>query len=356
MNRIDKVVYIMNQEEMDYLLICDPTSIQYLLNYKNHPGERLYALLLDKNGTKTLFMNRLFYLEDELEVDIEWYQDTDDSIALIASKIKNESCVGIDKYFPAKFLLPLIDLKSDCSFVNGSLCVDYVRMIKDYDEQLKMQKASSLNDLAMHHVIQSCTTGLNEKEVAEKLLDTYRSLGAQGYSFEPIIAFGKNGANPHHHSSEATLQPGDSIIMDIGCQLDDYCSDMTRTVFYQEVSDEARTVYNLVKNANISAIEYIKPGVKLCDIDKIARDVISEGGYGEYFTHRLGHFIGLDVHEFGDVSSSFDIEVQPGMIFSIEPGIYLPNKLGVRIEDLVLVTHDGCIVLNKYPKDLYIIK
>ncbi|MFQ7842343.1 MAG: M24 family metallopeptidase, partial [Thomasclavelia spiroformis] len=134
-----------------------------------------------------------------------------------------------------------------------------------------------------------------------------------------------------------------------------YCSDMTRTVFYKEVSQEAKEVYELVKAANEAAEAIIKPGVKLCDIDKTARDLITKAGYGKEFNHRLGHFIGKDVHEYGDVSVNFDLEVQEGMIFSIEPGVYLAGKFGVRVEDLVLVTKDGCKVLNSYTKDLIVI-
>ena len=122
-----------------------------------------------------------------------------------------------------------------------------------------------------------------------------------------------------------------------------------------EVSEEAKEVYGLVRLANETAEAMIKPGVRLCDIDKAARDIITDAGYGKEFNHRLGHFIGKDVHEFGDVSVNFDLEVKEGMIFSIEPGIYLPGKFGVRIEDLVMVTKDGCKVLNSYPKDLFVI-
>ena len=141
----------------------------------------------------------------------------------------------------------------------------------------------------------------------------------------------------------------------MGCKYNGYCSDMTRTVFYQEVSEEAKEVYGLVRLANETAEAMIKPGVRLCDIDKAARDIITDAGYGKEFNHRLGHFIGKDVHEYGDVSAVFDMPVEAGMIFSIEPGIYIQGDFGVRIEDLVLVTEDGCEVLNHYSKDLMII-
>lgn len=243
----------------------------------------------------------------------------------------------------------------DVKFVNGSKCVDYKRMVKDDHEQQLMIEASRINDQAIHEVIHQVSLGLSELEVAAKLGDIYSKFGGEGNSFDAIIAYGANGANPHHENDASCLKPGDSIIIDMGCKYQGYCSDMTRTVFYKEVSQEAKEVYELVKAANEAAEAMIKPGVRLCDIDKTARDLITKAGYGKEFNHRLGHFIGKDVHEYGDVSVNFDLEVQEGMIFSIEPGVYLPGKFGVRIEDLVLVTKDGCKVLNSYTKDLIVI-
>ena len=131
---------------------------------------------------------------------------------------------------------------------------------------------------------------------------------------------------------------------------------MTRTVFYKYASEHSKEVYNVVLEANKRGIEKVKAGVRFCDIDEAARDYITKKGYGKYFTHRLGHSIGIDVHDFGDVSSANTDIVQPGQIFSIEPGIYIPGEVGVRIEDLVIATEDGCEVLNHYPKDLIIVE
>lgn len=354
-NRIDLVIENMKRERIDHLLISDPFSISYLIDYVNDPGERMYVLLLSKDGNHKLFLNTLFYVEEDVSVPITWYSDEDDCVEIINRNIENPKKMGIDKHWPAKFLLPLMYKLQDVHFVIGSSCVDIVRMVKDINEQVLMMEASKINDQAIHEVIKLCTLGYSEKEVASKVENIYHTLGADGNSFTPIIAFGKNGANPHHDNDQSHLTKGDSIIIDMGCRLQGYCSDMTRTVFYQEVSLEAKHVYQVVKRANEAAEAMIKPGVRLSSIDKVARDIICDAGYGDEFTHRLGHFIGRDVHEYGDVSSSFDMEVKEGMIFSIEPGIYLPNAFGVRIEDLVLVTKDGCKVLNKYPKDLFII-
>lgn len=353
--RIDGVVANMKEAGLDYLLISEPSSIDYLIDYVNNPGERMYVLMLGTKGDHKLFFNKLFFVDKDLGIDIVWHSDVDDATQTIVDNLKDAKKIGVDKHWSANFLLDLMEKLPDVKFVNGSKCVDYKRMVKDDREQQLMIEASRINDQAIHEVIHQVSLGLSELEVAAKLGDIYSKFGGEGNSFDAIIAYGANGANPHHENDASCLKPGDSIIIDMGCKYQGYCSDMTRTVFYKEVSQEAKEVYELVKAANKAAEAMIKPGVRLCDIDKTARDLITKAGYGKEFNHRLGHFIGKDVHEYGDVSVNFDLEVQEGMIFSIEPGVYLPGKFGVRIEDLVLVTKDGCKVLNSYTKDLIVI-
>lgn len=353
--RIDGVVANMKEAGLDYLLISEPSSIDYLIDYVNNPGERMYVLMLGTKGDHKLFFNKLFFVDKDLGIDIVWHSDVDDATQTIVDNLKDVKKIGVDKHWSANFLLDLMEKLPDVKFVNGSKCVDYKRMVKDDHEQQLMIEASIINDKAMAEMIKQVALDLSEVEVASKLKDIYQKLGASDISFDTIVAYGKNGANPHHENDDSRLKPGDSIIIDMGCKYQGYCSDMTRTVFYKEVSQEAKEVYELVKAANEAAEAMIKPGVRLCDIDKTARDLITKAGYGKEFNHRLGHFIGKDVHEYGDVSVNFDLEVQEGMIFSIEPGVYLPGKFGVRIEDLVLVTKDGCKVLNSYTKDLIVI-
>ena len=191
------------------------------------------------------------------------------------------------------------------------------------------------------------------KQLAKKLDELFFKHHSTCYG--AIVAFGKNAADPHHENDDTLLRKGDCVLIDMGCVYKGYCSDMTRTFFYEGILEEEIKVYEIVKKANEAAEAMIKPGVKLSDIDKCARKVISDEGYGKYFTHRLGHFIGRDVHEYGDVSSVNEMKVEEGMIFSIEPGIYLEGNFGVRVEDLVMVTKDGCQVLNSFTKDIYII-
>lgn len=353
--RIDGVVANMKEAGLDYLLISEPSSIDYLIDYVNNPGERMYVLMLGTKGDHKLFFNKLFFVDKDLGIDIVWHSDVDDATQTIVDNLKDAKKIGVDKHWSANFLLDLMEKLPDVKFVNGSKCVDYKRMVKDDREQQLMIEASIINDKAMAEMIKQVALDLSEVEVAGKLKDIYQKLGASDISFDTIVAYGKNGANPHHENDDSRLKPGDSIIIDMGCKYQGYCSDMTRTVFYKEVSQEAKEVYELVKAANEAAEAMIKPGVRLCDIDKTARDLITKAGYGKEFNHRLGHFIGKDVHEYGDVSVNFDLEVQEGMIFSIEPGVYLAGKFGVRIEDLVLVTKDGCKVLNSYTKDLIVI-
>ena len=353
--RIDGVIANMKEAGLDYLLISEPSSIDYLIDYVNNPGERMYVLMLGTKGDHKLFFNKLFFVDKDLGIDIVWHSDVDDATHTIVDNLKDAKKIGVDKHWSANFLLDLMEKLPDVKFVNGSKCVDYKRMVKDDHEQQLMIEASRINDQAIHEVIHQVSLGLSELEVAAKLGDIYSKFGGEGNSFDAIIAYGANGANPHHENDASRLKPGDSIIIDMGCKYQGYCSDMTRTVFYKEVSQEAKEVYELVKAANEAAEAMIKPGVRLCDIDKTARDLITKAGYGKEFNHRLGHFIGKDVHEYGDVSVNFDLEVQEGMVFSIEPGVYLPGKFGVRIEDLVLVTKDGCKVLNSYTKDLIVI-
>jgi len=241
-------------------------------------------------------------------------------------------------------------------FVLGSEAVDETRAVKDKAEQELMRKSSLVNDLAMEQFRYLLKDGITEKECAAQMLDIYRKLGASGYSFEPIAAFGKNAADPHHMPDDTVLQEGDIVLFDVGCVVDDYCSDMTRVFFWKkEPTEIQKEVYNLVRKANETAEEMLRPGLKLADVDKTARDIITAGGYGKDFTHRLGHFIGLQDHEKPDVSSTSEYISREGNVFSIEPGIYNPDAAGVRIEDLVLITEDGHEVLNHYPKDIEVL-
>ena len=326
-------------------LITDEKMIDYLIGQHFHVSERFLGLLVEKESVK-LFLNNLFPT-DIKEIEIIRFSDTDDVVSLLGQHISHKT-LFVDKHLRAEFLLKLIHAYPHLHLQLDDNA-DLVRSIKDETEQDLMRKASKINDTVMSLVPSLLIVGVSEIDVANEIEKLFIEHGADDASFGSIVAFGEHGADPHAMPSNRVLKENESIIIDMGCIIDGYCSDMTRTFFLK--SNPYQDIYNLVKEANLAAEAMIKPGVKFSEIDKACRDVIEKAGYGEYFIHRTGHGIGRDVHEPYDVSSSNDMIVQEGMCFSIEPGIYLEGKVGIRIEDLVLVTSAGCEVLNHYPKD-----
>lgn len=353
--RLEKVLGYMKQEHIPQMIISDPTAIYYLTGYLHYPWERMFALYLSETGNHKIFLNTLFTVPDDLGVEKIWYSDGQDCAALLANVTDHNKLLGIDKDFPARFLLPLMEYHGASSYTVASKCVDYARSCKDLEEQEKMRAASRINDACMEALPEKIREGMTEIELADIVLSLYKELGADGTSFAPLIAFGANAAVGHHEPDNTALKKGDCILIDIGCTKDHYCSDMTRTFFLKSVSAHQKEIYNLVRQANEAAEAVIRPGVRFCDIDKTARDIIAAAGYRPNFTHRLGHSIGIQDHEFGDVSGVNTDCIKEGMCFSIEPGIYVEGDTGVRIEDLVIVTADGCEILNRNSKDLLIL-
>lgn len=354
-NRVDAVLQNLEQLGLSQMLITDPLAIFYLTGRMIQPLERFYGLYVNRRGGHKIFINLLETVPEDLGVEKVRFSDTDPVLDLVAAALDSREPLGVDKNLPARFLLPLIERGAAGGFVNASLAIDRARAVKDEQERALMRRASQLNDMALEQLRPWITAGVSELELAERLTKLYRELGADGTSFDPLVAFGANAASGHHWPDDTRLQPGDVVLIDAGCIYKGYCSDMTRTYVYQRATDRQRQVYEVVRRANEAAEQAVRPGVPLRELDQIARDIITEAGFGPQFTHRLGHFIGLEDHEFGDVSASAADAAAPGNVFSIEPGVYLAGELGVRIEDLVLVTETGCEILNALPKELEII-
>ncbi len=353
--RIENVTRNLENLGLSQMLVCDPRSVQYLTGAFVEPDERFLGLLISQGQEPVLFVNKLFIIPESVPCEVAWFTDDDDPLALFAARCDETAPLGCDKVLSARFLIPLMERKAASAFVLASKAVDDARALKDEAERAAMRAASRTNDAAMARFRELVREGISEAEVASQMEGIYRELGAQGFSFGPIVSFGENAANPHHEPDETRLKRGDVVLFDVGCRQGDYCSDMTRTFVFGEASEKQREVHDIVCRANKAARELVAPGVRFCDLDAAARRVIEDAGYGPYFTHRLGHQIGLDVHEPGDVSATHDEAVQPGMTFSIEPGIYLPGEFGVRIEDLALVTEDGCEILNSHPRELEVL-
>ena len=338
---------------LSQMLLVDPLSIWWLCGYYTEPYERFLALYVpcDEAKEPVMFSNRLFPEVGDACADVRTFDDTEDPIALVRDVTDRAAALGVDKKLAARWLVPLMEAGAATGFALASDAIDDARSTKDAHERELMRAASAVNDQAMDWLAGQIRPGVTERQIADGLLGEYRRLGAQDHSFLPIVSFGDHGADPHHEPDDTVLKRGDVVLFDIGGRHRNYCSDMTRTFFWGEPDKETARIYDIVRRANEAAEALIVPGVRMCDLDRAARDVIEDAGYGQYFTHRLGHSIGLQDHEPGDVSLVNEQVVEPGMTFSIEPGIYLPGRTGVRIEDLALVTESGVEILNAYPHD-----
>lgn len=348
--RIQRVLDKMEKKGITQLMVSDPLSIRFLTGIMVNPGERLYALLLRTNGKHTMFLNYLYYVSNTGFEEV-WFSDMEDQIGILAEHIDPKQTLGVDKTWPARFLIPLQERCPELVTVWGSDCVDDVRACKNDEEIEIMKEASRINDRVMEMVTDYIKEGMTEKQIADFIDNEYMKAGASGTSFDTIVCFGPNAADQHHEPSDTrTLKAGECVLIDMGCVWNGYCSDMTRTFYCKSADEEQTKIHDLVREAVEKAEAIIAPGVRFCDIDAQARDLIDEAGYSEYWKIRLGHFIGQEDHEYGDVSPINKNVAEPGMIFSIEPGIYIEGKYGVRIEDLVLVTEDGHELLNAVDK------
>ena len=351
--RIEKIRESMKQAGLKQIIVTETEPVYYLTGIWVDPVERMMAFYLDDEGRTIFFGNQLFAVPRQEGLEFQEHTDIDNPVAQLAAAV-HPGELGIDDTWPSHFLIELMKLRPDVKPVKGSAVVEQVTMCKDEEEREKMRKASLINDACMDMVIHSVKEGVTERELAEKVQNFFKEHKCNSIGFH-IVGSSANGADPHHGADDTVIKAGDSIVLDIGAPFEHYWCDMTRTIFFKSVTDEQREVYETVRRANAAAIALIKPGVKFKDLDLAARKVIEDAGYGEYFTHRTGHSIGMKEHERPSVASDCEVLTRPGMVFSIEPGIYLPGKFGVRIEDLVLVTEDGCEVLNKYSKDLIVV-
>ena len=354
--RLDRIFAAMKENDMPQLIISDPMMVYYLTGAKLRSGERMQVILLKDDGTATIFANDLFPNITKLGLPVVFHNDVDDAVEQLNSYMYQGKTIAIDKNWPARFVLRLQELNSGKT-VNSSFIVDYVLQIKSPAEQELMIKSSLINDTVVGRVIEIVGKGYDELEMQERTRAIYAEEGCEGTSFTPIIAFEKNAADPHHGADHSKGKRGDCVVIDIGGMKDGYASDITRTVFLGEMSARQKEIYDIVLEANLRGIAAAKPGARMCDVDNAARGYITEKGFGQYFTHRTGHSIGIEDHEYGDVSSVNTDIIKPGQCFSVEPGIYIPEEgIGVRIEDLVLVTEDGCEILNHVSKELTILK
>ena len=245
--------------------------------------------------------------------------------------------------------------KLHCQLVPATELLISLRQSKDAEEIQRMIAAQRIAEAALDQIVKEIRPGVTEKEIAARLQYLMLAGGAENMSFDPIVASGPNGSMPHAVPTDRKIQDGDFVTMDFGCIYQGYCSDMTRTVALGEPTGEMRKVYQTVLEAQLAGIAVTKAGVPGKSIDAAARKVIEDAGYGEYFGHGYGHSLGIEIHESPNANTREETLLPVGAVVSAEPGIYLPGKFGVRIEDVTVLTADGCMVLTKSPKELIIL-
>ncbi|MGI5976279.1 MAG: M24 family metallopeptidase [Candidatus Limivicinus sp.] len=231
-----------------------------------------------------------------------------------------------------------------------------LRSSKNAEELKYMREAQAISERALEETLPLIRPGVSEREIAAELVYRMLKYGSEGNSFDPIVICGKKTSMPHGVPGDELIKEGDFVTMDFGSIKGGYCSDMTRTVAVGSAGDEMRNVYDIVLKAQLTAIKKARAGIRGCDIDKTARDVIAGAGYGEYFGHGFGHSLGLDIHEWPAASPSCRDIMPAGAVVSAEPGIYIPGKFGVRIEDVLILREGGCEDITKAPKELIILK
>lgn len=352
--KITKLVETMRSYDIDCLILSHQTHLLYLTGLRISPGDRLFAAVV-KNGELYFVCNRMLPMPEDIQDSVVWYHDCDNGIYSLSSLIPHGARVGIDSGWPYGYFSELTALRGDLVFTNGSVCMDELRMVKSEQELELLRRSSEINDMCMRYIVGEISDRLTEAELADMLFSYHDSLGYGKATGGAIISYGVNAVDPHHFPDSSRLHHGDNIVMDFGFLYRDYFSDMTRTVFYRHVSDELRRICGIVLEAQEAAFSVIRPGCTAGEVDGAARAVISACGYGEYFPHRTGHGIGLDVHEPPFITGASPLVLKPGMVFSVEPGIYIPGVGGVRIEDLVIVTDTGYENLNTFPKELLVI-
>lgn len=351
--RAHRVARSMLAQGVEQTLIASPYTIRYLTGCDVDAGERVNILLLHADGSMVWLVNALCAPKNCEDAALQIYRDGEDALALLAGMLR-PGRVGVEHALFSGFLLELMEKKPGLRPVNATPAIARVRMIKDEEELVLLRRSSAGNDRALERALNCFDPAMSEREFGMFLLDQYER--EDMYTcWPPLVCFGAGAAEPHHASGKARVREGDAIVVDTGADYRGYASDMTRTVFYRRADEEQRRVYETVLEANLAAIDAVKPGVALDELDRIARSVIEKAGCGEFFTHRCGHSIGVEGHEFPTLGGGDGMSAEKNMCFSIEPGIYLPGRFGVRIEDLVIVTENGAEVINHMDKKLRII-
>ena len=353
MNHLNKIAAKLPEYGLDAMLIT------------SEPGE-FYAIGFHGEGVTLVTKEGNYYFTDSRYIEACENQVTDCAIAMpegrsykaevkeLVAKHGIQKLGFEDGYMSVKEYNVWV-AEVPCEFVPANALLDGLRMYKDEEEVERMIKAQRISEKAFEEILKFIKPGITEKEIAAKLEYDMLRFGAEKMSFDPIVASGPNGSMPHAIPGDKPVQNGEFITMDFGCKFGGYCSDMTRTVALGEPGEEMKKVYETVYQAQQAGLAAAKAGAIGADVHAAAAKVIEDAGYGAYFGHGLGHSLGIEIHEDPRFSPSCKEAICAGAALSVEPGIYLPGKFGVRIEDVVILKEGGCEDITLAPKNLIIL-
>lgn len=354
--RVGKLQQLMVESGFGATLLSVGSDLPYFTGYEAMPTERLTMLVVLDRGNPTLFIPRLEAprLEDD-RLDLVAWEETEDPIAMVAKAVASANRILIGDHTWSAFLVGLQNALPEMSWAPASSVTKQLRMRKEPAEVEALRAAAHGVDRVLARAPGEIVfAGRTEADVGRDLQRMTVDEGHELAAFA-IVATGPNGASPHHEAGERVIANGDLVICDFGGRWNGYFSDVTRTFSVGEPTTEQSEVHSVVAAANAAGHDAVKPGVSCQEIDHAARKVIEEAGYGEWFIHRTGHGIGLEVHEHPYLVEGNDLLLEEGMTFSIEPGIYLPGRLGVRIEDIAACSEDGSDQLNQASRDLVVV-
>lgn len=361
-NRIKETIANMKKNNLDAIILFPSPNLYYLTGFKTFPEGRLLLCVISANEKPFFIAPKLYESQIKKQSFIKemiLWGDEEDPYNILENVINERNLkynnIAVDDIMWAEQLLKIEDIFNNANFTAIGNLLNDIRLLKSEDEIEKLQGASKIVDEVIEAVKASVKAGMTEIEIAALIEYEMRKRGSEGPSFETIVGSGPNSALPHYNAGERIVEDGDFTVLDFGGTYEGYCSDTTRTICIGNASDKMKEVYNIVKEAQEIGVKTVKPGIKASEIDNAVRKHIEDNGYGKYFTHRTGHGIGLQVHEEPYISSIGNTILKPGMVFSIEPGIYIEDEFGVRIEDLVVVTENGCMRLNNTSRELTIV-
>ncbi|HUZ78597.1 MAG TPA: Xaa-Pro peptidase family protein [Chloroflexota bacterium] len=353
--RLTRAQASLRQCGWDLLWLGASTNLRYLTGVNEKPSERLFGAAIPASGAPLLVVPLLYEREmaelSAIEDVRAWADELGAEGAARLIPVPDGATVALDPLLLARFGFLLREVFPGRSFVSAEALLAELRLRKDEQEKAALRRAAAMADAVIAEVTSRPLVGRTERAVAAEVEHLYRQQGSEGVSFAPIVSAGANAASPHHLPDGTIIQPGDSVVIDCGGVSGGYASDITRTVFAGEPAPEMRRVYQVVQAAQEQACTRVSLGMAAGTADSIARAAIEAAGYGPYFVHRLGHGIGLDVHEAPYLVSGSSVPLETGVAFSVEPGVYLPGVGGVRIEDIVLMNDSGPERINHAPRE-----